>query len=190
MFSFNQPNCITHCLLHEAPRRKRKGDWRVADLGWVNYQEGAFPISKGILEKTFWCMYVKELVQHRPRQCRFLLSERRKGPVWIQGQTGDRHGAQTDYVILVMNASSTLRASAALKAEHSPSWTMLSLIMCNALGSAFLPSFSSSFSTPTTSSSSFSSPHPHWPYSSSRHLSCPTRVNLSRRYITNALRNT
>lgn len=33
MFSFNQPNCITHCLPHEAPRCRGRGDSRVGTAG-------------------------------------------------------------------------------------------------------------------------------------------------------------
>lgn len=134
--------------------------------GWGRWElegpRGAFPTSRGIFGESLMSQVCWRISTVQAHSNLFLLvfpfSERKQGPVWIQGQTGDRQGVQTDYVILVMNASSTFRASAALKAEHSPpSWTMVSLIMSNALGSAFLPFSSSSF---PSSSPSLTPPPP------------------------------
>lgn len=201
MFSFNQPNCITHCLLREAPRCRGRRDRRVRDdwcgSGW-KHRGGAFPISRGILERLMLHVCWRSSTLWASSKLLFAFNERKQQPVWIQGQTGDRQGVQTDYVIPVMNASSTFRAPAALKAEHSPSWTMVSLIMSNVLSSSRhppppQPCASSSFpSLPTaTSSSSFSQLHPHWPHSYS-----PTTPILQIwltpwwRYIRNVLLNT
>lgn len=112
--------------------------------------------------------------------------ERKQGPEWSQGQTEDRQGVQTDYVIQAMNASTTFRA-ASFKAEHTPSWMVVSLVMSNAFDSAFLSSSETSF-PPSTSSSSFSPPHPRWPHSSS--LPSFPNIWLILLYVGNALLNT
>lgn len=111
--------------------------------GEVGSTERVFPIFREILERTFYSYIWFSSVQALPKSLLFWFpfSETEQGPVWIQGQTGDRQGVQTDYVILVMNASSTLRPSATLKAEHFPYWTTVSPIMSNALGSASSSSF-------------------------------------------------
>lgn len=148
MFSFNQPNCITHCLLREAPRCRGRGESVLQGRLW-----GELEAPKGHSQYLeFWTapyVLTYEFLLYRPHSKWHLLwipmSKTEQGPVWIQGQTGNRQGVQTDYVILVMNASSTFRPSATLKAGHFPSWTIVSPIMSNALSSAFLPSSSSSF---------------------------------------------
>ena len=154
MFSFNQPNCITSCPLCEMLLCRAWGTEESA--GTVPRERegliGVFPLCREILKSILCCMYVQECLLHGPSwHCPFSGSS----SVLIEGQTEDRQGAQTDDVILVLNASSTLRASSALKAGHSPSWVMLSLIRSTALDSSFLSSSSSSQPTPVTSSSFF-----------------------------------
>lgn len=109
MFSFNQPNCITHCLLCEAPRQNQEKEGESGTRAKLEAPRGAFPI--------FWHLILHSCVMNAQE------------PVKIQGRTEDRQGAQA-YVILVIKASSTFSHTATLRCSGPQSAPLLLTFPC------------------------------------------------------------